>query len=249
MSDCERIRAEAPGLMALPAGDPERVSALAHAAECSGCGETLREAERLQALLGEVQLAPLPASALTRAVQAIENELRREQRRRSVWSAGAALLLMALLFGLAQHRHGSTGDWLVAGSLALVALALSALSVRSPLLALAGGTVAALAAAVATGGPGLLEAETGLHCLLTELGSAAAVVGAGWLALRGGTTSPARWAVAAAAAAGALAGGAVLEVTCPAHEALTHGLVFHLGGVLLAAGAASLLPRRRAAAT
>ena len=250
MTDCERIRAEAPGLMSLPAGDPERVAALAHAAaHCPRCEKALRQAERLQALLGDVQPAPLPAAALARAAQAIEDELRRERRRRSVWSAGAAAVLMALLVGLAPHRKGSAADWLVASGLALVALALSALSVRRPLVALAGGAAAALAAAVATGGPGPLEAEIGLHCLLTELAAAAAVVGAGWLALRGGATSPARWAVAAAAAAGALAGGAALEVTCPAHEALPHDLVFHLGGVLLAAGVASLLGRRRVAVT
>lgn len=248
MTHCERIRADAPGLMTLPATDPERASALAHAAGCPGCEKALRDADRLQALLGEVTPAPLPASALARATQAIEQELRREQRRRSLWSAGAAAALMAVLVGLARHRNGSTGDWLVAGGVALVALALAALSVRRPLVALAGGAAAALAAAVATGGPGALEPGTGLHCLFTELGAAAAVVGAGWLALRGGATSPARWAVAAAAAAGALAGGAALEVTCSAHGALSHDVVFHLGGVVLAAGLASLLGRRHAAA-
>ncbi|HET6438620.1 MAG TPA: hypothetical protein VFG59_11195 [Anaeromyxobacter sp.] len=247
MTDCERIRAEAPGLMALEADDPERLAAKAHAARCPGCEKALREAERLQLLLRDLEHSSMPAGALVRAAEAIKEELEAERRRRSLWSAGAAAVLFALVLGLARHRQGRAVDWLMAGGLAVLALVLSAVSVRRPLLAITGGALAALAAAVVTGGPGPLEAGVGLHCLLVEMISAAAVVGAGWLALRGGTTSPARWAVAAGAAAGALAGGAALEVACAAHEALQHDLLFHLGGVLLAAFAASLLGRRRVA--
>jgi hypothetical protein len=109
--------------------------------------------------------------------------------------------------------------------------------------------LAAVIAAVAVGHPGPLAVEVGVRCLATEIASAAMVVGAAWLAIRGGTTSPARSAVAAAAAAGALAGDAALQLTCAARDAIPHLLAFHVGGVLLAVVGASLLwgARRRVA--
>jgi hypothetical protein len=69
------------------------------------------------------------------------------------------------------------------------------------------------------------------------------VVGAGWWALRGGTSTLTRSTLAAAAAAGALAGDAALQIACPAREMWPHVFAFHLGGLLLAAAAASLLWR------
>jgi hypothetical protein len=53
--------------------------------------------------------------------------------------------------------------------------------------------------------------------------------------------------MAAAAAAGALAGVAALQLTCGAHVAAPHVLAFHAGGVVLAAVTARLAwrwPRR-----
>jgi hypothetical protein len=47
--------------------------------------------------------------------------------------------------------------------------------------------------------------------------------------------------VAAAAAAGALAADAALQVTCAAHTAVPHLLAFHVGGIVLAAAAAGVL--------
>ncbi len=120
---------------------------------------------------------------------------------------------------------------------------LAATASRRPLLATAGAVLAAGAAAAFFGQPGPLDAALGLECLATEIASGAAVVGAVWLAVRGRTTSPARSAIAAAAAAGALAGDAALQVTCAAHIAAPHVLAFHLGGVILAAAAATALWR------
>lgn len=248
MTVCERLRSDAAGLAALPAGDPERVAAWAHAAGCEGCARALREAERLQAVLGEWQPAPVSEAALERAARTIEVELRREARRRSVWSMAAAAAFMVGLVALSRHPGGSALDWATAAALAVVALVLAALANRSPLLTVAGAAVASLAAALVTGGPGSLEMRTGVECLVSELASAAAVVGGGWMALRGGTSTLTRRTLAAAAAAGALAGHAALQVACGAHEVRLHLLAFHVGGVLLAAAAASLLwrPRGRA---
>jgi hypothetical protein len=238
MTGCERIRADAPGLVALPAGDPEREAAFAHARGCEGCAGALREAERLQALLGALEPEPLPAGALARASAAIEEELVRERRRRSVWAAGAAAVLAAAIAGLARHREGLALDWALAGALAAVAVALAAIASRRPGIAIAGAAAAMIAAAGTARASGSLEAGIGLHCLLTELASAGALVWVGWVALRGSATRPARSATAAAAGAGALAAAAALQVTCGAHGLAGHFLLFHAGGLLLAVAAA-----------
>jgi hypothetical protein len=245
MTSCERLRADAPGLASLPLDDPERTAAWAHASGCQGCARALREAERLQAVLGEWDPVPLSMAALDGAARAIEAELRRESRRRSAWSAGAAVLVMAVLVAISRHRGGSALDWATAAVLAAVALALAVAGSRKPIFTVVGAAVAALAAAVVAGGPGPFELSAGVECLICELAGAAAVAGAGWLALRGGTSTFTRRTLAAAAAAGALAGDAALQVASGSHEVGPHLLAFHLGGVLLAAAAASLLWRPR----
>ncbi|HEY6099549.1 MAG TPA: hypothetical protein VIW03_08970 [Anaeromyxobacter sp.] len=246
---CDRVRAEAPGLASLPPEHPERVAAWAHARGCAECARALREAERLQVLLAEARPELLPAGALERASRAIAGELRREGRRRSLWAATASGAAVAAIVAFARHVSGTPADFALGAFLAAVALGLAAAASRRPTLAAACAAGAALLAAAAAGRAGPLAADEGVRCLAAELVSAALVVGAGWLALRGGTTSPSRSALAAAAAAGALAGDAALQVTCSAHEAMPHLLAFHVGGVLLAASAAALLPRRAARAT
>jgi hypothetical protein len=249
ITDCERLRADAPGLAALPPDDPERSSAWAHALRCPGCARALREGERLQGVLGEWHPAPLSGAALHRAARAVELELQREGRRRSLWSAAAAVASMAALVGLSRQRGGSGLDWAVGAALAGLAIVLAALSRRAPRFTLALAVAAAVAAALVAGGPGSLDMGEGVRCLAAELGSAALVVGAAWMALRGGTTALTPSTRAAAAAAGALAGDAALQIACRAHEVGPHLLAFHVGGVILAAIAAWLwLPRRSAVA-
>ncbi len=247
MTVCEQVRADAPGLAGLPRGDPERVAAWAHAAECDGCARALREAETLQAVLGEWQPAPVPMAVLDRVARTIEVELRREARRRSALSSGAAGVVMVGLVALSRRRAGSPIDWIAAAALAAAALALAALAGRRPSFTVAAAAAAALIAALFAGGPGPLEPDVGAECVLWELGSAAVVVGASWIALRGGTTSFTRSTLAAAAAAGALAGAAALQVVCGGHAFGPHLLAFHVGGVLLAAALAGLLWRPRRA--
>jgi len=250
MTICEQLRAEAPGLAALPPDDPERRLAWEHARSCEGCARALREAERLQAVLGAWSPEPISSATLSRAAAAIAVELSAERRRRSIFSAAAAGAFAAALVALARHRGGSALDWTTASLLAALAMVLAALSGRRPWLVLGGVLGVALAGALVEGRPGPLEAGAGVECLLWELVAATVVALAGWLALRGGTTAPPRSALAAAAAAGALAGDAALQVTCEAHAVGPHLLAFHVGGVLLAAGIASLVwrPRSRAAA-
>jgi hypothetical protein len=244
MTGCERVRADAPGLAALPPSDPERLAAQAHARACAGCARALREAERLQvALLSAWEPAPLPVGALERASREIRARLRRDARRRVIASVAAVCASVAVFVGFSRTRSRSASDWALAAALWALAVVLAATASRRPLVATAVAVLAAVATGAISGAAGPLAISLGLECLATELASAALVVGAAWLALRGGATSPARSVVAAAAAAGALAGDAALQVTCAAAAAVPHQLAFHAGGVVLAAAAASLLWR------
>ncbi len=245
MNECDRLRADAPGLAALPPEDPERIAAWAHANGCAGCARALREAERLQAVVAAWEPPPLPAGALERASEAILADLRREARRRMMASIAAVCVALVAFVGFARDRSRPAGDWVSAAVLGALAIALAAAASRRALLVITAAVLAAVTAAVAVGHPGPLAVDVGLRCLTTEIASAAMVVGAVWLAIRGGTTSPARSAVAAAAAAGALAGDAALQVTCSARDAVPHLLAFHVGGVFLAVVGASLLWRAR----
>jgi hypothetical protein len=216
---------------------------MAHASGCAGCARALREAGRLQSLIVAHEPPPLPAGALERASREIRARLRRDERRRLVGSI-AALCASALVFvGFVRTRSPSLSDWALAATVWAVAVVVASTASRKPLVATALAVLAAVAAAAISGAPGPLAAALGLECLATELASAAMVVGAVWLALRGGT-SPAQSAMAAAAAAGALAGDAALQVTCAAHTAFPHLLAFHVGGVVIAAAGASVLWRR-----
>lgn len=245
MTECDRICAEAPGLAALRPDDPERIAAMTHAGGCPGCARALAEGERLQSLLAAAAPEPLPAAVLGRAYAEIREQLRREARRRLVGSVAAVCASVLVLLGFARARSPSTADWALAAILWATAVALAAAASRRPRLVIAGSVLAVAAAGAISGGPGPLVPALGLECLATELASAAVVVGAVWLAIRSGTTSPARSAIAAAAAAGALAGDAALQVTCAAHTSVPHLLAFHVSGVILAALGASLLWRRR----
>ncbi len=241
MIDCVRVRADAPGLAALAPDDPERIAAWAHANGCAGCASALREAERLQALVAACEPPPLAEGALERASQAILADLRREARRRMAASSAAVCASLAAFVGFARSRSRSAEDWAWAAVLGALAIALAAAGRRRAPLVITAAVLAAATAAAAAGQPGPFAVDVGVHCLAAEIASAAMVVGAAWLAIRGGTTSLARSAVAAAAAAGALAGDAALQVTCQARDAIPHLLAFHVGGVLLAVVGASVL--------
>jgi hypothetical protein len=247
MSTCERIRDEAAGIAALRPDDPERAAAEAHASGCPGCALALAEGERLQALLAEAAPATLPGEALGRAYQEIRGELRREARRRLLGAIGALSAAMLVLIAFARARSPSSVDWALAAVLWATAVVLSAAASRRPGLVVVLAVLAVVGVGVVSGRPGPFVPLLGLECVATELGSAALVVGAVWLALRGGTTSPAGTTIAAVAAAGAVAGAAALQVTCAAHGSMPHLLAFHVGGVLLAAAGAGLIWRRRPA--
>lgn len=244
MTECDRIRADAPGLAALRPDDPEPIAAMSHASGCPGCARALREAESLRSLIAAYEPPPLPAGALERAAREIRAQLRRDARRRLIGSVVAVCASVVVLVGFGRSRSRSPSDWALAAVLWAFAVVLASTASRKPLLATALAVLAAVAAATISGAPGPLAAPLGLVCLATEVASAAIVVGAVWFAFRGSTTSPGQFAMAAAAAAGALAGDAALQVTCAAHTAFPHVLAFHVGGIVIAAAGAAVLWRR-----
>lgn len=244
MTECDRIRADAPGLAALAPGDPERLAATAHATGCAGCARALREAERLQSLILACEPPPLPAGALERASREVRALVRRDARRRLAVSVAALCASVLVFVSFGRSRSRSVGDWALAAALWAAAVLLAATASRKPLRASAVAVLAAVAAASLSGTTGPLAAPLGLECLATELASAAIVAGAVWLAVRRGGSSAAAAVMVPAAAAGALAGAAALQVTCAAHTSLPHLLAFHAGGVLVATAGASVLWRR-----
>ncbi|BDG10788.1 cupin domain-containing protein [Anaeromyxobacter paludicola] len=242
-AECDRIRADAPGLAALLPDDPELVSATSHARGCPGCERALREAGRLQVLLAELEPEPLPAGALERVSREVRNARRRESWRRLGGSVGAVCISALIFVGFARTRAQSPADWALAAAMWALALVVALAASRKPLLATVIAVAASGTAAALSGGAGPLVPSIGLECVATELASAAVVVLAAWLVARGGATSPARSALVVAAAAGALAGDAALQVTCAAHAYTPHLLAFHVGGVLLAVAVASVVTR------
>lgn len=245
MTRCDRVRADAAGLAALPASDLERDEALAHARECPACARALDEAERLQAVVGALAPSPFGAEELTRASGAIVLELRREARWRMLASAVAVCAAFVLCVAVSRHRSPSSQDRAIGLALAASAAAFGAASRRWAVVVVAAAPIAALGASLAAGAAGTLQAAVGVDCLTAEMACSAAVVIAAWFAMRRGSSSLGGKAAAAGAAAGALGGAAALQITCRAHTALPHLLVFHVTGVLLASAAAATVWRLR----
>ena len=242
MSACDELRPKAAGIAALPEGDPERESFLAHARGCPGCMEALREGEKLDAALARGEL-PRPSSrALRRASAPILADLTPSR-----WGLRALAALVAFAIPLLFSRHRDTEGWIAALAVLVLATALS--SIAGTLRAGAWVALGASAGfAIAAGGiPGLPDAEAGLamrigvDCLALELaGGAAAAALVMWRAGRSAAS------LAPTAAAGALAAQAALHLACTAHAQAPHLWAFHVGGVVVAALAGWTLQNRLA---
>jgi hypothetical protein len=206
----------------------------------------LQAAERFHATLEASALRPsVDPAALAIASDAIVMELRCEKRNRMIISGIAVSAAFALAVGLARHRSPSQEDRWLTTALAVAALASAVGGVARGWAVLIALVVpaASLVLAMVTGQGGTLQAAVGIECLVTELACAGTALAAAWLALRGGSTSLGPRAAAAGAAAGALAGMAALVLTCPAHGVLSHLVLFHAAGVLLATATAGIIWR------
>lgn len=235
----------------------------AHLEGCDGCRAYVRQLEVTRQALRRVP-APTVSPALQQALMAEFDAWakagvgavalpagRVPVRRFSPWGAMAAVGTFVLLVAFARQRSQSPKDWLVAGGLAVAALAVSSLASRFAVGIVLAAVGASIAAGLMGGGAGAFEAATGAECLATELVAAGVVAAAAWAGVRGESRSVMRSALSLGGVAGALAADAALQLVCPAHEALLHLLVFHLGGVALvaAAGWALLQPRHGPART
>jgi predicted anti-sigma-YlaC factor YlaD len=231
----------------------ERLRFRVHLALCRHCRSYLRQLDitaRALRALPEPGISPELADALLNRFdawaagrKASTSTTSRGGRARTASPVLAVIAAFGLILGLASSRSSSAEDWALALALAAAAPGLAALSGRFSFGVIAAAVLAALAAALARGGEGPLVLSNGVHCLLAEIASAAAVAGAVWLARRPGRPARARHDLVAAAAAGALAADAALHVTCGAAGSLPHLLVFHVGGVVAAAAGAMLFLR------
>ena len=148
-------------------------------------------------------------------------------------AGGAIATAWAVVAAAAKHRASDMKSWALAAGFGLAAAIAPRLARTRAGMAAAVACVLAVVLALVVAGSGMLAVAVRLRCTALEIGSAALPLAATAFLLRG----PAHPAVyAAVAACGALAGEAALHLCCSARMQLPHLLVFHAGGVLLAAG-------------
>jgi hypothetical protein len=244
------VKDRAPGIVALPRGDTEREAAFEHARSCTECSRELNDAERVLRAVDALPHAGAPsAAAMARVVAVVVADLEGSvvpSPPRPLLALVAAALLFAVI---AKHHAREPVAWLeAAGALSAAAASIALLpKLRGRAVVLP--CLASVALVLVAGSAGNLELKLGLKCVMIELVAAALPYAtAAYGAIRNRTRADAG-TFAAIAAAGALAGQAALHVTCLARAAEAHLLVFHLGGVILAAilGALASGPVRRAA--
>jgi hypothetical protein len=189
--------------------------------------------KRLHALLEDATLAPPDSDAMARMQQFLAREIVFDVLRWPVVTAvGVAFLaLAARRSSFAQGIQALSVAALV-GAVAMVLV--SQVSRAKTVLAVTLGVSAALVLA-ASSGDGLLPL-LGMKCLVVECVAASVPLGATLFLARRGRAVGAPLTLASVAATGALAGQAALHLTCAAHHQLPHLAVFHLMGVVLAAG-------------
>jgi hypothetical protein len=244
--------AERAGFIAtLPPGDPERQQAEEHARACAACHEALSEGGRLTALLAEaVPLVPPTPEALTRAAAVIARETQLERRnRRVVQGATIAVLLVVWVAQVFYGKKIAHDAASIITSLAVLAAGLVGVALLDGWRRLVLVGVVALSGlfALAVGRAAPLEPRFGVECLACELVAAAIL----WLTV----TALLRWRATpfdvmrktAVVATGALASQAAQLLSCPVPHARAHLLMFHFGGVLIAAALGAVLPGEAAA--
>ncbi|MFI5306929.1 MAG: zf-HC2 domain-containing protein [Polyangiales bacterium] len=223
-----------------------------HLAGCADCRAYFEGLQATARALPQLSAVPLEQAQQAQALRAYRDfQLRRAALVRAPppgrWAMGplplaVGLSLLGTLLGtlLARHRTPLGAPWFAAALATLAACGLIAFARRRGMLAAALACAATLALALLAG-DGELAPAVGIKCLVHELATAALPLVA-WITLRRGRELT-RPVLAGVAAAGAFAGAATLHLTCPHAHALPHVLVFHLGGVLVAAVLAALAAR------
>jgi len=199
-------------------------------------------------------LAVAPNDPATLAMlEALESQKRRADlpeasRARGPSSTKHARVMVAIalcsIAGVALARQTAPWGmpWILAGVLTVLACALVPLT-RSK------GLLVAAAAAGAAALPTLLMQQSAsmwmmqVPCVVHEVATAAVAVAALFIWHQDrGSRSPS--SAAGVAALGALAGDASLHVACPSASSFAHVLVFHVGGIVVAAVIAGLVAAR-----
>jgi hypothetical protein len=230
----EHVGARALFIAALESRDPERLAAVAHARTCADCARALRDGQRLLNGVDAALPPPEPsAGVLARTAARVHAAARMERWIGSAKAAGAAMLAVFVLAGVARHHAPDPDFALFAGAL-LVTGFVAAASIHRPWLSFA--AVIALGAGAAWRGEAdaPLSIAVGIKCASFELAGAAATVLALLAPWRQPRVALAPIELAALAGAGSLAGVTALIVSCPASHGLEHVVLFHLGGVVLA---------------
>jgi hypothetical protein len=248
---CEQVRGSAAGLASLSAEDEDRLAALEHARDCHECAKVLAEGERLLALIDALPPPPAPSPELLQRVAAeIRAELAQAAPapRLAYWPrspmavVAVALVLLGFAYSILEwyHRPVPASRWIEAAIVAGLAAAGAAITVlrRTPWVPLAVLGVSVGFALLRGDSHPIVRAH---DCTVLELiaSGMAFVPIAAFVAIgrvRGGTVT-----LAGMSAAGALAGQAGLNVVCIGSARLQHLLVYHAGGVVVAALAAALL--------
>lgn len=234
-------------IASLPDGDPERTAAFDHAKQCAPCRTALSDGDQLMRMIDASREATeLPTASVERVVGAIEGELRRDSIREAAWPAGLVVAAFVLEIALARHLRTDSRSFGAALTVAGLAVALAGLN-RRRLSVVLGAVAASAVFASSMGSASEFVPAVGVECTLLELFAALLP----WIAFRR-VAGPwrSRSAASAVAAAGALSGHAALHLTCPVAHGDAHLLVFHLGGVVLAAILGALAtPELRAAAS
>ncbi|MCC6751705.1 MAG: hypothetical protein IT371_28895 [Deltaproteobacteria bacterium] len=239
---CTRLKDQATALANLPEDHDERRAAWAHAEACAGCRATLEEGIRLWALLGELPAPPPPSPEVMRRVAAeilsepvwSQGEVREASRLPQFMLPIAGAAGWGALLALAKKYPPLGFSWALSAGFMLVACVLLALVLkrRSGLLVATG--IASVALSVIGAGTSAVSWGHGGICITVEAVSALLPLFAVAVLFgrRFAVKSAAQYV--ATAAGGALAAQAALHITCPGNE-LHHNLIFHTGGVVVAA--------------
>jgi hypothetical protein len=224
---------------------------LAQCAQCRTYAGQLEASASASRLLANEPLDPAHealAMSTFRAWQKRRANLPSEDRAYVSDLPGHARIIAAIGLGsiasiaIAQHRAPFGLPWILAGVLTLLACALVPLT-RKRGLVIAATCVAVAALPILFAQQRALTWLVHMPCVLHELATAGIALAALWTwhkdrASRSPSTA------AGVAALGALAGDASLHVVCESASSFAHLLVFHVGGVALAAAVAAIIAAR-----